>query len=405
MRIRNVENKAFFTQFVARLFVHNFFKDSQFFLPKGDYERRHGDFPRYFSGWYLFVPAKDLAVGELVHKKLNGLDLVAYRNSEGKPIIHSNRCRHMDGLFAPMGEVSDGKLTCAYHRYTYEDGVPQSGSLEFRHDPSRCIPCHPVVEVNDLIMFWYDAQGEDGVGEPTWELDLPDVSKFPRRAFARSITPTHMAPLHENIVDDQHFVLLHKTNHYKSELKPYHDKHRFATKNTMRVPAPKFGPFRLKGTDGDEMDIQMDSDFHGLGIHVNHIEIGNFEAKVIHCTTPIEDEVTEWTISLYMEPRSFWPRFDIKTFLNLVYPWAMFAQSYYLHTQDRRVFFEKAEYRFFEDVPKGHEKVNAFRRWIHEELMGEKRAFGPNSVATKLIPLERLAKKANKEPVERAATG
>jgi phenylpropionate dioxygenase-like ring-hydroxylating dioxygenase large terminal subunit len=397
MRIKDVETKAFFAQFLARLFVHNVVKDSQIFLPKGDYERRHGDFPRYFSGWYLFVPSKDLAEGELVHKKLNGLDLVAYRNSEGTPVIHSNRCSHMDGMFAPMGEVKDGKLTCAYHRYSFENGVPQSGPSEFRSDPSNCIPCHPVREVNDLIMFWFDVDSENGIGEPTWELDLPDVSKFPRQAFARSITPTHMAPLHENIVDDQHFMLLHKANRYKAEPKVYHEKHRFATKNTMRVPAPKIGPFKVKGVDGDLMDIRMDTEFHGLGIHVNFVKNGNFEARVIHCTTPIEDEVTEWTIALYMEPREWKLKFDMKTFMNILYPWAMFGQTYYLHTQDRRVFFEKAPYNFFDDVPKGFEKVNMFRRWVQEELMGEERPMRKNSVPTRFVPVDRLASSKSKD--------
>lgn len=397
MRIKDVETKAFFAQFLARLFVHNVVKDSQIFLPKGDYERRHGDFPRYFSGWYLFVPSKDLAEGELVHKKLNGLDLVAYRNSEGKPVIHSNRCAHMDGMFAPMGEVKNGKLTCAYHRYSFENGVPQSGPSEFRSDPSNCIPCHPVREVNDLIMFWFDVDSENGIGEPTWELDLPDVSKFPRQAFARSITPTHMAPLHENIVDDQHFMLLHKANRYKAEPKIYHEKHRFATKNTMRVPAPKIGPFKVKGVDGDMMDIRMDTEFHGLGIHVNFVKNGNFEARVIHCTTPIEDEVTEWTIALYMEPREWKLKFDMKTFMNILYPWAMFGQTYYLHTQDRRVFFEKAPYNFFDDVPKGFEKVNMFRRWVQEELMGEERPMRKNSVPTRFVPVDRLASSKSKD--------
>jgi phenylpropionate dioxygenase-like ring-hydroxylating dioxygenase large terminal subunit len=387
MRIRNVETKVFFAQFLARLAAHNLLKDSQILLPKADYERRYGDFPRYFSGWYLFVPSKDLAEGEIVHKKLNGLDLVAYRDKEGKPVIHSNRCSHMDGLFAPMATVKDGKIVCAYHRHAYEQGVPQTGPREFRQDPSKCIPCHPIREVNGLVMFWFDADSATGVGEPTWELNLPDVSKFERQAVMRSITPTHMAPLHENIIDDQHFMLLHGTNRYASELLPYHEKHRFRTQNTMTVPAPKIGPFRIGKSD--EMVIGMDSDFHGLGIHINTAKIGRFEALMIHCTTPIEDEVTEWTLSIYMPKRVWKLRPDLESFLSMIYPWGTFAQTYYLHTQDRRVFFERGEYRFFEDVPKGHEKVNAFRRWIHEELMGEKRPMGKNSIPTKFVPLVR----------------
>mgnify|MGYP001299564949 CR=1 FL=1 len=36
--------------------------------------------------------------------------------------------------------------------------------------------------------------------------------------------------------------------------------------------------------DADEMDIHMDTEFHGLGIHINFVKIGNFEGTVIHCT-------------------------------------------------------------------------------------------------------------------------
>jgi phenylpropionate dioxygenase-like ring-hydroxylating dioxygenase large terminal subunit len=388
MRIKDVENKAFFAQFLARLFVHNVLKDSQIFLPKGDYERRHGDFPRYFSGWYLFVPSDDLAVGEIVHKKLNGLDLVAYRNKEGQPVVHSNRCTHMDGMFAPLGSVKDGRIQCAYHGYAFEDGKPRSGPAEFRNDPSKCIPCHPVTEVNGLIFFWFDAKSEDGVGVPTWELDLPDVSRFPRRATMRSITPTHMAPLHENIIDDQHFMILHGSQRYKSELLPYQHKHRFRTRNRMvfELPDRMKKLFRLE----ENPVTEMDSDFHGLGIHITKANIAGFEALMIHCTTPIEDEVTEWTLTMYMDKRSWSLIPSYRDFISQIHPWGTFAQVYYLHTQDRRAFFEKAPYRFYEDVPKGFEKVNAFRRWIQVELLGEERPMGKNCIPTKYTPLNVL---------------
>lgn len=404
MRIRNVENKTFMAQFVLRLFAHNFLKDSQQFLPKGDYERRHGDFPRYFSGWYLFVPSKDLEEGELIHKKLNGIDLVAYRNSEGKAVIHSNRCTHMDGLFSGgLGRVEDGKLICGYHKYGFENGEPQSGPKEFREDPANCIPCHPVTEVNDLVMFWFDAESENGIGEPTWDLDIPDLSHFERRAFCRSITPTHMAPLHENIVDDQHFVLLHEAERYKSVPQPYFKKHRFKTANVMKLSIPnKIGPFKI--SDDDTVDVVMDSEFFGLGIHINTVDIKGFKATVVHCTTPIEDEVTEWTLSVYMEKREWWPRkFDAKFWMGLVYPWGMIAQTYNLHTQDRRVFFQEAEYRFYDDAPKGFEKVNMFRRWIHEELIGEKRPMRKNSIPTKFIAEEGGKKATKKKAVKNDA--
>ena len=97
-----------------------------------------------------------------------------------------------------------------------------------------------------------------------------------------------------------------------------------------------------------------------------------------------------------MFTRSWRPKFDIKTFMNMVYPWAAIAQTYYLHTQDRRVFFEKGEYRFYDDVPKGFEKVNAFRRWIQTELLGEERPMRKNSIPTRFVPLDKLKKNGRK---------
>lgn len=397
MRIRDIETKLFFAKYIARIAVHNLVKDSQVLLPKADYERRHGDFPRYFSGWYLFVPADDLAPGEVVHKKLNGLDLVAYRNKTGKPVIHSNRCPHMDGLFAPMATVDNGRIVCAYHGYKFEDGKPKSGPSEFRKDPASCIPLHPVREVNDLVFFWFDAKEKDGVGEPEWELNLPDVSGYVRHASMRHIAPTHMAPLHENIIDDQHFILLHGSDKYKSTMLPYHEKHRFRTANKMTLKLPKIARF-LPGAKED-LDIQMDSDFHGLGIHINTTVVAGFKAIMTHCTTPIEDEVTEWTLTIHMPERQWKLIPDLQMFVSHFYPWGSFAQTYYLHTQDRRAFFEKGVYRFFEDVPKGFEKVNAFRRWVQEELMGEPRPMGKNGLATRYEPLD-IRELASRAPAE-----
>ena len=393
MKIRNVENKAFLWTFVMRLFAHNILKDSQHFLPKGNYDARHGKFPRYFSGWYLFVNSKGLAEGEIIHKKLNGLDLVVHRNKEGVPVIHSDRCTHMDGMFSGgLGTVIDGKIVCGYHKYRFENGVPQSGPKEFRNDVKNCIPCFKVKEVHGLIMFWFDAESENGIGEPQWELDLPDVSHLERRAFTRSITPTHMAPLHENIVDDQHFVLLHEADRYKSTPQAYFEQHRFKTANTMRVKLPhKIGPFQFN--KNPDLDMVMDSEFFGLGIHINSVDIRGFKATVIHCTTPIEDEITEWSLSVYMPKRKWFAKLDTAWFMNnIVYPWGMIAQTYRLHTQDRRTFFEKSRYDFYEDAPKGFEKVNMFRRWIQEELLHQKRPMRKNSVATTYVSEEDIEK-------------
>ncbi|NRB43108.1 MAG: hypothetical protein HRU20_32350, partial [Pseudomonadales bacterium] len=114
--------------------------------------------------------------------------------------------------------------------------------------------------------------------------------------------------------------------------------------------------------------------------------IRGFKATVIHTTTPIEDEVTEWSLNVYMPKRKWFAKLDIVWFMNnIVYPWGMIAQTYRLHTQDRRAFFEKGKYDFYEDSPKSFEKVNMFRRWVQEELLGETRPMRKNSVPTTYV--------------------
>ena len=99
-----------------------------------------------------------------------------------------------------------------------------------------------------------------------------------------------------------------------------------------------------------------------------------------------------------MEPRRWNAKLDIKTFMNLVYPWAAIVQTYFLHTQDRRVFFEAGVYNFYDDVPKGFEKVNAFRRWIQTELLGEERPMRKNSIPTRFVPVDELSKRRHESP-------
>jgi hypothetical protein len=187
-------------------------------------------------------------------------------------------------------------------------------------------------------------------------------------------------------------MLLHGSDKYTSELLPYDQKHRFRTRNTMTLPAPKIGPFRIG--DADLMDVRMDSDFYGLGIHLNSVRIGDFRALMLHCNTPIRDEITEWTLNIYMPKRQWKLKPTLESFMSIVYPFGPFAQTYYLHSQDRRAFFERGVYDFYNDVPKGHEKVNAFRRWIQEELLGEERPMRPNSIPTKYSALKVLEPEA-----------
>ena len=53
------------------------------------------------------------------------------------------------------------------------------------------------------------------------------------------------------------------------------------------------------------------------------------------------------------------------------------------------------EYRFYDEVPKGMEKIDAYRRWISEELLGQPRPFGKTSPRSGSVPLDRVVRRAD----------
>lgn len=56
-----------------------------------------------------------------------------------------------------------------------------------------------------------------------------------------------------------------------------------------------------------------------LGIRCGHGRIRTCDALGEHDISNaivVEDEVTEWTIAIYMEPRQWKLKFDLKTFMN-----------------------------------------------------------------------------------------
>ncbi len=84
-----------------------------------------------YSSWFVVAESEDVDPGPHAVRLL-GEDLVLWRTTDGSLSVVLDRCPHREAPLS-IGEVSDGRLTCAYHGWIFGDGgrcegVPSSGA-------------------------------------------------------------------------------------------------------------------------------------------------------------------------------------------------------------------------------------------------------------------------------------
>lgn len=81
--------------------------------------------------WMIAAESRELKPDAILSRRICDQALVLYRDAAGAPVIASDRCLHRCGKLS-SGRVKAGRLTCAYHGWTYGEGgkvvaVPSEG--------------------------------------------------------------------------------------------------------------------------------------------------------------------------------------------------------------------------------------------------------------------------------------
>ena len=116
------------------------------------------------SGWHPVALAADVETGTSTGAKLNGKEIVIWRDDRARAHVWEDRCPHR-GMRLSLGFVRGDHLACLYHGWQYD----QSGQCRF-------IPAHPELDVPSTIRVpayrtreWagiiWTAPDEEGHGE------------------------------------------------------------------------------------------------------------------------------------------------------------------------------------------------------------------------------------------------
>ncbi|XP_022088195.1 cholesterol 7-desaturase-like [Acanthaster planci] len=113
-------------------------------------------------------------IGDMPPVYPNGLNLAVFRGESGRAYIVDAYCPHLGANLAVGGKVTGECIECPFHGWTYqgEDGkCVKIGYAEKVPDFVK-VPTYRSLEINNLILLWYHAEGE----EPSWY--PPEVEKI-----------------------------------------------------------------------------------------------------------------------------------------------------------------------------------------------------------------------------------
>ncbi len=166
-------------------------------------------------GWYPFMLARDLAVGEVKPARYFGRDLAFWRGEDGQVRMLDAYCKHLGAHMGHGGKVSGNLLECPFHawRYDGDEGTVKEIPYARAVPPQvkrKCTRSWHIREANQWLWVWYHP--EDAA--PLYEVvELPETSDpaWTPFDFAEWKVFGSLQNMAENGVDFAHFKYIHGT--------------------------------------------------------------------------------------------------------------------------------------------------------------------------------------------------
>ncbi len=159
------------------------------------------------ASWYVAMLSKELGKKPKAIK-LFGLDLVAWRDQNGTPVIMERYCSHMGASLA-IGEVKDGCIQCPFHHWRYDNLGDCVSIPDIEHIPPTARQAtYVTTERYGWIWVWY---GTSSPLFPLPEVPSAEDEKHNYMLYQYSFkTKTTAQRLVENNLDSCHLSVIHK---------------------------------------------------------------------------------------------------------------------------------------------------------------------------------------------------
>lgn len=159
--------------------------------------------------WYGLAWESELEDGAIVARKILGMNLVVFRDTDGRPAALRDRCPHR---MAPLsrGSLKDGAIECAYHGLRF-NGEGRCVTHPFGPAPERAVvDSFAVVEKDQMVWIWPgDAASADPAKIPDFGFQNNDGVDGDWVVFGYTHVNADYELETDNLLDLSHTEFLH----------------------------------------------------------------------------------------------------------------------------------------------------------------------------------------------------
>jgi len=166
--------------------------------------------------WYAAAWSQEVGAGQPMGRRILGVPMVFFRDSQGKPAALLDRCPHRL-LPLSMGTVSGDRLACGYHGMEFDrTGRCVRVPGQERIPAAARVAAFPVAEHLGMLWVW--------PGDPALADTAKLFDRLPQWALSQGANPTwglscgpythvkcNYQLLTENLVDPAHVTYVHKS--------------------------------------------------------------------------------------------------------------------------------------------------------------------------------------------------
>jgi nitrite reductase/ring-hydroxylating ferredoxin subunit len=164
------------------------------------------------KGWYGVADSETITANTLTPVNYLNLQLIVYRDKEGKAHVADAFCPHLGAHLASFdGQLKDGEIVCPFHKWRFDAESGRCTSIPYAKvvPPKARLTLYPTMEVGGMVMMWWHPAG-----------GAPDYTPFDVRSRHADSTwllraekvkegTVPFRDLFENLFDTAHIQQLH----------------------------------------------------------------------------------------------------------------------------------------------------------------------------------------------------
>ncbi len=246
-------------------------------------------FPSAPDGWFGIGAGADLAPGDLRPVSYLGRDLVLFRGDDEVARVFDAYCPHLGAHLGVGGRVCGDGIACPFHGWRFDGAGRLAEVPGLARVPRAGVGAWPACERNGRIFLWHHAGG----APPSFDVTAyrPDETAWTPWRSTTYVVRVHVQDLTENIIDRSHFASVHDMAPPRTErFEVRFDGASMVVDQRLAVTA----------VDLDGYEIETTSTTCGPGIVAVEVRQDPVEMLTYITQTPVDDELTEVTLSFSM---------------------------------------------------------------------------------------------------------